>query len=170
MRYARVVTESPAIRLVPVTRRHLGELMGWFPDARSCAAWAGPEFRYPYDDDTFRHDIRLDLPSLSLVAGDDLLAFGQYYLRAGRCHLARLVVSPHRRRRGMGVRLVRELARAGSDRLGTRECSLFVMEDNAAAIATYRRAGFSFTAYPGEMPLANCAYMTAALTSLVDAA
>jgi ribosomal protein S18 acetylase RimI-like enzyme len=170
MRYARVVTESPAIRLVPVTRRHLGELMGWFPDARSCAAWAGPEFRYPYDEATFREDIRLDLPSHSLVEGDDVLAFGQYYLRAGRCHLARLVVSPIHRRRGIGLRLVRELARTGCERLGTRECSLFVMEDNAAAIATYRRAGFAFAAYPGEIPLADCAYMTAVGAALAETA
>lgn len=161
------MTARTPTQLTPASARHIREMMGWFPDARSCAAWAGPEFRFPYDEATFREDVRLDLPSLALVAGDAMLAFGQYYLRAGRCHLARLVVSPQHRGQGVGRWLVRELCRTGCERLATIDCSLFVMEDNAAALASYRAAGFAPAEYPGQVPLANCLYLTAPLAAIL---
>lgn len=137
------------MKLVTPNDGHLSEMMNWFPDRRSCAIWAGPEFRYPFDATSFREGVRLDLPSYSLV--DDrgaLAAFGQYYLRAARCHLARLVVSPIYRARGLGYALIRELSRIGRGALNVTECSLFVMEDNTPARRLYERMGFASTPYP----------------------
>ncbi len=114
--------------------------------------------------------VRPELPSFSLVGDDrELLGFGQYYLRAGRCHLARLVISPRHRGRGLGAFLVRALCRRGCRKLGARYCSLFVLLDNIRAVKLYRRLGFALATYPGELPQ-GCVYMVAALKKVLSTA
>lgn len=140
--------------LVPATDDHVRALMPWFPDRRSCAIWGGPQFRHPFSEATFFEDACVrKLPSYVLLdAEGQVQAFGQYYLRAGRCHLGRLVVSPARRGQGIGARLVRGLVDLGTQRLGVAECSLFVVPDNAPAIGLYERLGFVPAEYPEDDP------------------
>lgn len=152
------------MRLRPATDDDAVAMMAWFPDARSCHIWGGPQFRFPFTAGTFLDDSRVRrLPSYVLVdEADTLLAFGQYYLRAGRCHLGRLVVSPGHRRRGAGQRLVRELVTLGSTQLDVSECSLFVVPDNEPAIRLYEQLGFRPATYPEDDPrMAAFVYMTA---------
>lgn len=140
--------------LTAATDDHVRALMAWFPDRRSCAIWGGPAFRYPFTEATFLADTRFrDLPSYVLVDEEgQVLAFGQYYQRAGRCHFGRLVVSPVHRGLGVGGRLIVDLAAIGTRRLGVDECSLFVVEDNAPAIRLYERLGFAPAVYPEDDP------------------
>lgn len=156
------------IQLATPADRHYREMMGWFPDARSCEVWATRDFRFPFTEASFREDIRPALPSWVLLdAQGALLGFGQYYLRVGRCHLARLIVAPQHRGRAHGAGLVRLLARRGCAELAVDECSLFVLSDNLPACGLYRRLGFVETPYPGEAPaIEHCIYMTAALAAL----
>jgi ribosomal protein S18 acetylase RimI-like enzyme len=132
----------------------LAELMAWFADARDLHVWGGPEFRFPFDEKSFREDSKVDsIDSFALVAGDGALAaFGQCYLRVGRCHFGRVGVAPHRRGQGLGTRLLRNMAAWGLDRFGPRELSLFVRRDNREAHRLYRRLGFRETPYPEAMP------------------
>ncbi|HET7204600.1 MAG TPA: N-acetyltransferase, partial [Steroidobacteraceae bacterium] len=93
------------------------------------------------------------LPTWALLDGaDNFVAFGQYYLRVGRCHLARLAVAPGVRGRGFGERLIRELRARGGTELGVRSFSLFVMAGNAPALRLYRRLGFTEVDYPEPLP------------------
>jgi ribosomal protein S18 acetylase RimI-like enzyme len=157
------------MKLEAAQHSHLPELMRWFPDQQSCAMWGGPEFRFPFTLDTFREDLRLHLPSYSVV-GDtgEFLGFGQYYVRVGRCHLARLAISPPHRGRALGEFLIRELCRIGCRELNAKDCSLFVMESNAPALKLYRRLGFVDAQYPGDMPsLAGVIYMVVPFEALV---
>src|SRR5690606_17957768 len=87
------VRTADTMLLLPATEGHVLSMMAWFPDRRSCDVWGGQKFRYPFTADTFLEDSRSRvLPSYVLVGeAGELLAFGQYYLRAGRCHLGRLV-------------------------------------------------------------------------------
>jgi ribosomal protein S18 acetylase RimI-like enzyme len=142
------------MKLVSATETHLLELMNWFTDQKSCIIWGGPQFRYPFTTATFRQDTRYDdVPSFSFVGDDgELLGFGQYYPRVGRCHLARLAVSPGQRGRGLGEMLVRELCRRGCRDLGTNCCSLFVVAENAPALRLYTRLGFVAVPYPEKTP------------------
>jgi ribosomal protein S18 acetylase RimI-like enzyme len=143
-------------RLVRTTREHLRQMMAWFPDAGSCAVWGGPEFRYPFSEETFVADSRCaTLPTWSLVGdGGALLGFGQYYDRVGRCHLGRLVISPDWRGEGLGTRLIDGLIELGAPALRASECSLFVSRSNRAAARLYARLGFTVADYPdGSIPL-----------------
>ena len=157
------------MKLVPARETDILELMSWFPDQRSCFVWGGPGFRYPFTEATFREDMRQnDMSSHSLV-GDDgkLLGFGQYYLRSGRCHLARLVISPNHRGRGLGAIIIREISRLGCGELRVSHCSLFVLADNAPAIRLYSRLGFVPAPFPeGAPPLEGGVYMFVAVEEM----
>lgn len=143
--------------------------MSWFHDAHDCRFWAGPQFRFPFSEATFREDSRIDhLASWSLPAADGSLgAFGQFYLRLGRCHLARLVVAPAQRGRGIGGTLIRELCIRGCQELGTDSCSLFVLAGNSSALQLYRRLGFEAVTCPEpSSTLDGSIYMVAPLERL----
>lgn len=141
----------------------LPELMGWFPDADACRVWGGPGFRFPFTRESFRADARLDsLSSWGLMQGEAFAGFGQYYLRAARCHLGRLVIAPALRGRGLGGMLVRELCRIGSSDLGIARFSLFVLPGNERAMRLYERLGFTPARYPEADPaFDDCIYMVA---------
>jgi ribosomal protein S18 acetylase RimI-like enzyme len=143
---------------------HLPELMTWFRDKTALQTWGGPEFRYPFTEATFREDAKLtSLPTWSLVQDDGVLAaFGQCYLRVGRCHVGRLAVPPSLRGRGHGTTLIRELARWGTAEFGVDSLSLFVVSTNQRAIELYRRLGYSEMSYPEPSPATDCfIYMVA---------
>jgi ribosomal protein S18 acetylase RimI-like enzyme len=141
----------------------LPELMAWFPDARSLLTWGGPAFRHPFTPESFREDSKIDEPdSWSLVGGDRLAAFGQCYLRVGRCHFGRIGVAPAARGSGLGTRLLRDVAREGISKFGERELSLFVRRDNEAAHRLYLRLGFREVPYPDPGFMADSRYMIAA--------
>jgi ribosomal protein S18 acetylase RimI-like enzyme len=141
----------------------LAELMAWFPDARSLHIWGGPVFRHPFTPESFREDSKVDeLDSWSLV-GDDgrLAAFGQCYLRVGRCHFGRIGVAPALRGSGSGTQLLRAIAREARAAFGEREFSLFVRRDNEAAHRLYLRLGFREAPYPDPSFMTDSRYMIA---------
>ncbi|MFE9555602.1 GNAT family N-acetyltransferase [Streptomyces sp. NPDC006692] len=59
-------------------------------------------------------------------------------------------VSPAARGRGVGDRLIREIARWAAER-GAKSLSLSVMPDNERAAALYERHGFRDTDVPGDL-------------------
>ena len=138
------------LTLASATASHLLQMMSWFPSAESCRIWGGPEFRFPFTAETFQADCQPpERHSFALLeAGGVLCGFGQYYLRAGRCHLARLAIAPACRGRGFGTRLIELLAHAGKAALGVEQCSLFVSAANTSALALYQRLGFTRADYP----------------------
>lgn len=140
---------------------NLIELMSWFSNEDEVSIWSGPNFRYPFNLNTFKNDLNLDvLNSFSLVTNEgDLLAFGQYYLRLGKCHLGRLVVNPNLRGKGIASHLINKLSTLGKSDLNTDSCSLFVLRHNKSAIHAYTKLGFLIADYPEKIPLENCLYM-----------
>jgi ribosomal protein S18 acetylase RimI-like enzyme len=91
-----------------------------------------------------------------------LLAFGQYYPKLGRCHLARIAIAPTARGRGLGRSLVTTLMDDGRRHLGVDGCSLYVLADNRPAVACYRACGFEFAEDPEPQPaMPDCLFMVA---------
>jgi ribosomal protein S18 acetylase RimI-like enzyme len=137
------------MQLLQPTEDHLIEMMSWFSSEKDLIDWSGPNFRYLFN-----------LSSFVLVVNEsEFLAFGQYYLRLGKCHLGRLIVNPNFRGTGIASELIRKICKLGRNELAVTECSLFVLEHNDNAIKAYKKFGFSFVNYPDKMPLENCLYM-----------
>lgn len=149
------------MQLIKPCTSHIENLMKWFSCEQVLRDWAGPNFRYPYDLASFSADLNLDsLKAFSLIDNkSNLLAFGQYYLRLNRCHLARLVVSPNFRGQGIAKELMMRLSELGMAELKVNSCSLFVLKHNKSAIKAYKKFGFSESDYPDKLPIENCMYM-----------
>lgn len=149
------------MRLIEPCPSHIENLMAWFSCEHELKDWTGPNFRYPYDFVSFCADLNLDsVKAFSLVDDkSNLLAFGQYYLRLNRCHLARLVVNPNFRGKGIAKVLLMKLSELGTAELKVNACSLFVLKHNTSAIKAYEKFGFSESEYPDKLPIDNCIYM-----------
>lgn len=147
--------------LSQLSDEHLVELMSWFTTENELNLWSGPDFRFPFDLNSFKCDLKLEtLASFSLLSTQaELLGFGQYYLRLGKCHLGRLVISPRFRGQGIATHLIQQLCSKGKADLRTNAYSLFVLEHNDSAIKSYQKLGFTFESYPEEISLKNCLYM-----------
>lgn len=137
-------------------------LKSWFPDQASSYFWCGPGLRFPHTHDSFLEDIHWEkMPSYSLIDDDGAFAgFGQYYEKAGRCHLARLAISPYLRGRGHGQRFIARLMAVGMQDLDKNTCSLFVVRSNVKALQCYTALGFNKEAYPpGHQHFADIDFM-----------
>ncbi|WP_102797808.1 GNAT family N-acetyltransferase [Bowmanella denitrificans] len=158
------------MQLSKATPDCLAEISQWFDSEDSLKIWGGPAMQYPFDLQSLRRDTRIDeLPSWLLMENNQLLGFGQYYLREGRCHLGRLVIAPEQRGRGLAKVLIQQLSRLGSQELQTCEVSLFVLAHNQVAHRCYLAMGFVEIQYPGpSMGIDNCLYMVAAADHISD--
>jgi len=138
------------------------EIINWFPDKESVIKWGSPYMKYPLQEKEFLEDIFWGRMETRVGVGDDgqLLAFGQFYPKLGRCHLARLVINPDFRDQGLGLEFVSALMKHGTEQLGAEHFSLFVMTSNKPAYNCYKHLGFSMTRYPDDDPkFEDCIFM-----------
>ncbi|MBD1584527.1 GNAT family N-acetyltransferase [Pseudoalteromonas sp. S16_S37] len=149
------------MELVLAADAHIKQLMTWFNSELQLTQWAGPNFRYPFDLETFRADLHADqLTSCALQSQQGTLAaFGQFYMRFGRCHLARLVVNPKQRGQGVANLLLNALCKRGLQFLNVEQCGLFVYKDNLSAIQAYEKFGFVIHQSPEHDLIEHCVYM-----------
>ena len=149
--------------LQEATAADIDVLMAWFPQQEDVLIWGGPSYRYPFTRETFFEDIYWGRMASFVLRdpAEEFAAFGQVFERLGRIHLARLVVHPALRARGVGKRLLRMLMIASRPLFDCSECSLFVLRDNAAALKCYQAMGFTIAEYPDGVPHADaCYYLT----------
>ena len=149
------------MNLVKPTIEHFQQMTAWVHTRHDVLQWAGPNARFPMTPKSLMKDFKLtELISYSLLNQNaQFVAFGQCYERLGCCHLGRLIVAPEHRGKGLVNNLIHQLSAIGCAELNTQRCSLFVFEDNAAAINAYNKCGFEVAAYPDEIPMEACLYM-----------
>lgn len=140
------------MHLLPPNNERLKTLFSWFDDDHSVAIWGGPDMRLPMTFESMQLDGRMNtLASRFLVDNaKQVVGFGQYYDRMGRCHLGRLVIAPDQRGKRHGHVLIDELISEGTKVLDLPEQSLFVLQDNPRAKKLYERIGFKIATYPGS--------------------
>ena len=121
----------------------------WIGSQRECALWAGPGLPFPLEPSAI--PAQIDIRGAINVALDDdegLAAFGQALLRSpGRAHLARVIVRPDARRRGVGRALV-EVLLSRAEEAGLSLATLNVYRDNVAAATLYSDLGFGLAERP----------------------
>lgn len=136
------------------------QLSQWFQSSEELTLWGGPNLSFPIELDKFINEIGIEtIDSFCLTANNEMLAFGQFYLRLGRCHLGRIIVNPHQRGLGLSAPLIKFLIETGCEKLGVKQASLFVYASNTIALKTYHNLGFNAEPYPEKLPGENCLYM-----------
>lgn len=152
----------PTHQLIQARSEHVADMMSWFTSEEQAKGWGGPNVRFPFDRETFDEDVAWrELASFVMVAAsqDSMLAFGQFYDKLGRLHLARLAVAPALRGRGLGGELIRCLIEHGRLSMGPVECSLWVATHNTSAYRCYRKEGFADAARPEGEALEGARFM-----------
>lgn len=154
---------NPAPVLRRATPADAAVALSWTPEDDALRRWAGPSTRCPATPESLWADINhadatpfaLDLP------GPGLVGFGQVRFREQTYgHLARIIVSPRHRGRGLGRALCLALMREAPRLHPITGYSLYVFPDNPGAIALYRSLGF---VERGMHPVHHCMLMEAPL-------
>lgn len=154
----------PSLR--PATLADAATALAWTPELADLRRWAGPDIEcFPTPDAFLQHINRSGNANYGLctVAGE-LVAFGQIGHREQTYgHLARLVVAPAWRGRGLGRLLCRSLMREARHLHPTiRGFTLYVMPDNTPALTLYLSLGF---VGQGIEPKYDCLLMLAPLSA-----
>ena len=125
----------------------------WVESQRECELWAGPRVPFPLQPSALAAQIEMaDAVNVALDDEEGLAAFGQVLPRGpGRAHLARVIVRPGARRRGLGRVLVEALL-ARAEAAGFTLVTLYVFSDNAAAARLYSGLGFRRAERPPQDP------------------
>ncbi len=136
---------KPKLVLRRATPADAAVALGWSPTVDILHRWAGPSARWPATPNSFWEDINnSDATTFALVDPDaGIVGLGQVRFRDQKYgHLARVVVSPQLRGRGLGRVLCTELMRVAPTLHPITEYSLYVYDHNAPAIALYESLGF----------------------------
>lgn len=139
------------IEVVAFDRRLAPIVASWATSADELDRWASRR-DHPLDPSVFSEwHADPDVHPWSLLDDGAPVAYGEVWhdRGEGEAELARLIVEPGHRGRGLGVALVRELS-ARATAVGFDDVWVRVVPDNAPAIACYRRAGFVRTTEANE--------------------
>ncbi len=152
-RSARVEAAPSSLSLRAPGAEDFAVIAGWVRDAPACQRWAGPGLRYPFDCHALPRLIEAGNDnSFVLAAGSgEALGFGQFFVQVpGAVHLARIIVAPAHRGRGLGRRLVTLLMAVAAEASGATRITLRVYRDNSEALGLYLRLGFRTVAVESD--------------------
>ena len=129
----------------------LTTLSTWFNSQYEATRWGGPKIRYPIELAQLKEDLQWGTArSYSLVDNNELAGFAQMFDRFGFNHLGRVAIHPEKRGQKLGHRLVSSILEL--NHVAHKNFSLFVYEDNPAAIKLYQNLEFEFHPYPEGVP------------------
>lgn len=137
-------THPAPLTIVPFEAAHARRVAAWPRDATEAQAWAGGATAFPFQPEQFEgwHEDQDAHPFLAIEA-DEPSAYGELWVDQveQEIELARIIVDPAKRSRGIGrsfvAALVAECPRHGFARLIMR-----VAPGNEAALRCYRAACF----------------------------
>jgi RimJ/RimL family protein N-acetyltransferase len=139
-----------ALTLRPFERADYAHLIGWVTSPDFLMQWAGPIFTFPLDAaqlDRYKLLATGDPPTryiFTALAGDAAVGhieLSQVDRRQSAATLARVLIAPGQRGRGLGQQMVTQALAVGFDTLGLHRIDLNVFDFNHTAIACYTRAG-----------------------------
>lgn len=152
-----------SVCLMPASEAQMLSVKTWFSSTAQIFQWGGPNMVWPIEDAPFLSLLcQPHLHSYYLTNDkQQLLAFGQFYVRLGRHHLGRLAVNPQFRGQGLAKVLIGQLLQLAQQKQSAQGASLFVFDDNQLALQCYLSMGFERTVYPEPMPsgMQHCWYM-----------
>jgi ribosomal protein S18 acetylase RimI-like enzyme len=156
----------PGATLRPATPAEVATALAWTPTGEALRHWAGPSTRWPATPQSLWEDITAANATTFAWQSptQELVGLGQVRWREQAYgHLARIIVDPERRGRGLGRALCLALMREATRLHSIQGFSLYVFPDNQKALALYRSLGF---VEQGMHPQFNCLLLHAPLTAL----
>lgn len=126
----------------------LSTVLSWIDDEQSLRMWAGPKVQYPASPENIWSEVGASADhAYTFVDGEGaVIGFGQMLPKANNSlHLARLIVNPEFRARGIGRNLCLALMSIAVSKYQPEYFTLNVYESNRAALGLYESLGFSVT-------------------------
>ena len=126
------------------------EVARWPSSLAEVRRWAGSDPGWPVDVAVFgRWHADPDVRPYILGEGEEPIGYGEVWVDEPEqeVELARIIISPDQRGRGVGRRLVRQLLERAA-LAGLPDAFVRVVPENVAAIGCYRGAGFSPVSEP----------------------
>jgi ribosomal protein S18 acetylase RimI-like enzyme len=137
--------EGMGMELRGFTEEYGRSVAGWATTAQEVALLCGRE-EYPFPEELIGswRKVDPDIRSYLYFEGETPVGYGEVWLddEEDEVELARIIVDPAQRGRGIGVALVRALLEPAVA-AGHPDIFLRVRPDNAAAIKTYLTVGFA---------------------------
>lgn len=138
------------IELQPFTDQDIDRLIGWFPTPESLFVWTATTFEHPLTREQvkrFVDESRQQGDRLFFKAVSEGEVFGHIELGAidhlnKSLRIGRVVIDPALRGRGLGAGMMRAAVEKSFRELGMHRVTLWVLDDNHSAIASYERVGF----------------------------
>ncbi|MGV3720957.1 MAG: GNAT family N-acetyltransferase [Actinomycetota bacterium] len=136
---------TPVFEFGPVRAGDAEVIAGWARTPQEARLWAGPGARWPVIASHLREwHADADIHPYVLLTDNYPVAYGEIWLdfQEQELELARLIVRPDLRGRGIGRRLVRKLIESAAS-TGLPVVFMRVAPENASALACYERCGFA---------------------------
>ena len=133
-------------KLQPAALEDLEIVLSWVRTPESLKLWGGPALTFPPLAPRIWQEMNASPQNtFSFVdQGGNIAGFGQIFFHEPQTvHLARIIVSPAVRGKGVGRLLCQQLIRAGITNYRASECTLNVYKDNAPAVSLYLSLGFT---------------------------
>jgi ribosomal-protein-alanine N-acetyltransferase len=127
----------------------LAIILSWISTAESLKLWGGPVLTFPPEAARTWGEIGAeDSNSFVLVEEQNrILGFGQTLQReANAIHLARIILAPDTRGKGLGRVLCEKLMQTAKERHRPAKLTLNVYQDNTVAVSLYQSLGFVLVA------------------------
>jgi ribosomal protein S18 acetylase RimI-like enzyme len=135
---------QPTLR--PAHPDDLLTVLQWVPTRDLLQYWGGPSLHFPLVPGRVWSAIEADDGNTFSLLDPrcGILGFGQILDKGtGTVHLARIIVSPGYRGRGLGGLLCDALLDHATEHLGATRATLNVYTDNTSAVALYHSLGFT---------------------------
>ena len=144
--------KSPSLRLLPFRKEDCDWLVPWISTREALYTWSGNAvFRHPLDKKQMRRHLKMTLskyPGYHYYKAVDFFTgepagYGEIArVNSNRsAFLARILIGPEHRGRGLGVELVRGLLEIAFRKFRLHRVELNVFTTNRAAIQCYESAG-----------------------------
>lgn len=145
--------------LKPAQKEHLHTVLNWVQTADELCLWGGSALSFPPSVETTWVEIGANECNSFVLSSEtgEVLGFVQTLERSSNIHLARIIVSPAVRGKGLGRILCEQLIRHVVSVHHPEKITLNVFSHNTVAISLYTSLGFMIVSMQEDKGLVGMA-------------